>query len=146
MPFKRYKSGDKSISASDLNARADSLERVQAMLGPFPGAGLVGMSGWAGVLGMSTPGPMLTIGKLTYRSASSGALASTVNYKAESLDGSIRITTAQTPLFRMFSSGTRIIPAAENSECLLGWFIDSVEGKWTERILMVQEVWDPGAC
>lgn len=133
MKFIRYKPGDSvaKLSAKDINDRADTLERHDRILsGDRP----PGVSG--GVM----------FGRITARTVGVASLASAVQYQAESQDGSIRITTNQTPVFRVFDSGTRIVPAAIDSECLLGWYIDVATNRWVERILVAKEVEDPGAC
>ncbi|MBX3380952.1 MAG: hypothetical protein KF805_12740 [Phycisphaeraceae bacterium] len=148
MNFKRYKPGDRpsAISISDMNRRADMLERVAISNGVMPKPGLAGLFGFLGAFGATNAGPTVLWGQLTYRSTGSAALGSSVTYKADSLDGSISITTAETPLFRAFHSSTRIIPAAADSLCLLGWFPDPADNEWKGRIIWVAETNDPGAC
>jgi len=148
MPFKRYSQQDTlfDLSASDFNDRADVLESVAGAIGVMPKPGIVGMIGAVSAIGVPPGAQFVVWGKLTYRSSTSSALASGVTYKAEALDGSIRITTAQTPLFRSFPSTARLIPAAADSLCLIGWYPDPADNLWKERILFVQETFDPGAC
>jgi hypothetical protein len=130
LQFTRYKPGDplSKLSASDMNDRAEALERVDRVIRNEPG--FVGF----GVMW----------GKITARSSSSPAAG--ITYQAEALDGSIRITTNQTPLFRPFASSTLIVPAAIDSACLIGWYPDPATNQWLEKILTVQETEDSAEC
>lgn len=130
MQFTRYKPGEplSKLSASDLNDRAETLERVDRMFRNGPGFG-----GFPAIWG-----------KITARSSATPAAG--ITYQAEALDGSIRITTNQTPLFRAFSSSTVLAPAAIDSECLIGWYPDPATNQWVERILLVRETEDSAEC
>jgi len=149
MQLQRLKPGDPvtAISVADQNLRADMIERSAGAMGLMPKPGIAGMFGFLGAFGAANPGASVAWGQLTYRSTGSAALSSGVTYKADALDGSIRITTAQAPFFRPYHANTRIIPAAADALCLLGWFPDPTTETWVEKILFVfGETNDPGEC
>ncbi len=148
MTLKRYKPGETlaELSAADENLRADMIERTSSALGVMPKPGIAGMFGFLGAFGAPSSGSPVMWGKLTDRTTGSAGLSSAVQYKAESLDGSIRITTFEAPLFRVFHDSTRIVPAPADSECLIGWYPDPATDEWVGRLLWVRETNDPGAC
>ena len=145
MNFQRYSQGAPitGLSASDMNARAESLEMLLAARGSVVPQGMIGVGG---ALMPVVVTPLVTMGKITDRSSATSVAGSSLTYKAESFDGSLRITTFKAPLFRPFSSSTIMVPAAINSPCILGWFPDVTANAWVAEILWAKETEDSAEC
>lgn len=146
MQFKRYKPGDPKISASDLNARASTLEAVSQLIFPRKAQGLSGMFGVVNALKGVPFFPYILPAKVTAASTTVPALPPSVTYKAKSIDGAWEVSAFAAPLYRPYNDVPQILPAAVDSDCLL-LLVEKTSGPGFDvQILMVREKLNFEAC